>query len=80
MHKTPVRYLVIIESDGAMLAKQYDERFAHVGDIDASSEEVAVMTRGLKAAHSGNDGTWAKVLAGHGEAERRAAEVFTLDV
>jgi hypothetical protein len=80
MHKTPVRYLVIIESDGAMVAKLYDHQFGHVSDIDASSEEVAVMTRGLVAQHIGNDATWSKVLRGHGEAERRAAEVFTLDV
>lgn len=80
MHKTPVKYLVIIESDGAMVAKMYDAHYKHENDIDAGSEEVAVMTRGLKPAKSGNDATWAKVLVGHGEAERRAAEIYTLDV
>lgn len=80
MHKTPVRYLVIIESDGAMVAKLYDAQFKHENDIDAGSEEVAVMTKGLTPAKNGNDPTWAKVLVGHGEAERRAAEIYTLDV
>jgi hypothetical protein len=80
MHKTPVKYLVIIESDGAMIAKLYDAHFKNENDIDAGSEEVAVMTRGLKPAKIGNDAVWSKVLAGHGEAERRAAEVYTLDV
>jgi hypothetical protein len=80
MHKTPAKYLVLIESDGAMVAKLFDGQFAHVNDFDASSEEVAVMTKGLMPQRSANDGTWAKVLAGHGETERRAALIFTLDV
>jgi hypothetical protein len=80
MNKTPVKYLVVIESDGAMLAKLYDDQFAHVNDIDAGSEEVAVMTQGLMPTRDANDATWAKVLVGHGEPERRAARVFTLDV
>jgi hypothetical protein len=80
MHKKPVKYLVIIESDGAMVAKLYDAQFKHENDIDAGSEEVAVMTRGLTPTRSGNDATWAKVLVGHGEAERRSAEIYALDV
>ncbi|HET7793034.1 MAG TPA: hypothetical protein VFL64_06580 [Rhizobacter sp.] len=80
MHKTPVKYLVLIESDGAMVAKLYDGAFAHVNDIDAGSEEVAVMTKGLTPTRDANSPTWAKVLVGHGEAERRAALLFKLDV
>ena len=80
MHKTPAKYLVIIESDGAMLAKLFDGHYVHVNDFDASSEEVAVMTKGLMPKRDANNGAWAKVLAGHGETERRAALVFTLDV
>ena len=80
MHKTPVKYLVLIESDGMAVAKLYDAQFGHVNDIDASSEEVAVMTRGLTPTENGNDATWSRVLEGHGEAHRRAAKIFTLDV
>ncbi|MBC7955848.1 MAG: hypothetical protein H7Y33_08275 [Cytophagales bacterium] len=80
MHKTPVKYLVLIESDGAMLAKLYDGQFAHVNDIDASSEEVAVMTKGLMPQRDANNTVWAPILAGHGEPQRRVALVFTLDV
>ena len=80
MHKSPAKYLVLIESDGESLAKLYDERHVEVNDIDGASEEVAVMTRGLTPTRIGNDAPWAQVLAGHSEAERRAARVFTLDV
>ena len=80
MHKIPVKYLVLIESDGAMLAKLYDAHYAEVNDIDAASEEVAVMTQGLTPQCSGNDNTWARVLAGHGEPQRQAARIYTLDI
>lgn len=80
MHKNPVRYLVIIEADGAMIAKLYDAQYHHENDIDAGSEEVAVMTKGLTPTQNGNDATWSQVLVGHGEAERRAAQIYTLDV
>jgi len=80
MHKTPVKFLVLIESDGAMVAKLYDGQYVHVNDIDASSEEVAVMTQGLVPTRDANGSTWAPVLAGHGETERRAARIYTLDV
>lgn len=80
MHKTPVKYLILIESDGAMLAKLYDAQCRHVSDIDASSEEVAVMTQGLMPRPVANDPGWARVLVGHGEPQRAAAQVFSLDV
>lgn len=80
MHKTPVRYLVIIEADGTMVAKLFDAQYRHENDIDAGSEEVAVMTKGLTPARNGNDATWSQVLIGHSESERRAAQVYTLDV
>jgi hypothetical protein len=63
-----------------MVAKLYDSQFIHVNDIDASSEEVAVMTQGLTPEREANSPAWVKVLAGHGEPERGAALVFTLDV
>ena len=80
MHRKPVKYLVLIEADGGMVARLFDANRAHVGDIDASSEEVAVMTRGLLPACDADDATWSKVLMGDASAARLAAQVFTLDV
>jgi hypothetical protein len=80
MHKTPVKYLVLIESGGSMVARLFDAKRVHVSDIDASSEEVAVMTSGLQPRHSAEDGAWSEALRGHNGAERRAAQVYTLDV
>ena len=38
------------------------------------------MTQGLVPTRDANGSTWAPVLAGHGETERRAARIYTLDV
>jgi hypothetical protein len=80
MHSTPARYLVLIDASGAMTARLFDAERHVLGDFDASSEEVAVMTRGLVAANGADAAVWDRALAGHNAAERRAADVFTLDV
>jgi hypothetical protein len=80
MHSTPARYLVIIDSAGAMTARLFDANRHPLQDFDASSEEVAVMTRGLVGRGGAESAEWDKALAGHSRDERRVAEVFTLDV
>ena len=80
MHQPPAKYLVMIDASGAMVARLFDERRAQVAEFDAASEEVAVMTNGLAPARGATGPEWARALAGHSEAERRAAEVNTLDV
>ena len=80
MHSTPARYLVLIDASGAMTARLFDAQRRPLGDFDASSEEVAVMTQGLVAAAGADAPDWDRALAGHNAAERRAADVFTLDV
>jgi len=80
MHSTPARFLVLIDASGAMTARLFDAQRKPLGDFDASSEEVAVMTKGLAAARGADAPAWDKALAGHNALERRSAEVFTLDV
>lgn len=80
MHSTPARYLVLIDASGAMTARLFDAERRALGDFDASSEEVAVMTKGLVGSNGADGAVWDKALAGHNAAERRSAEVFTLDV
>lgn len=76
----PTRYLVLIESDGAMIARLFDAAFVQRAEFDGSSEEVAVMTAGLVPQRGATAPPWAAALAGHSEAERAAALVHTLDV
>ncbi len=80
MHGTPARYLILIDASGAMTARLFDAERRPLGDFDASSEEVAVMTQGLTGEAGADTPLWDKALAGHNAAERRAAEVFTLDI
>jgi hypothetical protein len=80
MLNVPVKYLILIEAGGPMVARLFDANRVHVLDIDASSEEVAVMTAGLVPEFGADDAAWAKALEGHNTAERKAARVYTLDV
>lgn len=80
MHKAPAKYLVLIDASGAMVARLFDAARVQVNDFDASSEEVAVMLSGLTPAAIGDTPEWQNALRGHSAAERRAAQVYTLDV
>ena len=78
--RDPTRYLVIIESGGVAIARLFADNREQVGEFDASTEEVTVMTRGLAPASGADGPEWDHALSGHSAAERRAARVYTLDV
>jgi len=80
MQSKPVKFLVLIEAGDGMVARFFDANHVHMSDIDASSEEVAVMTRGLLPEHAGNDGPWRQVLSSHNAEERDAAQIYTLEL
>ena len=79
MH-APARYLVLIETGGSVLARLFDAAHRHVGDFDASSEEVAVMTTGLTPQQGAQGREWEPTLTGHNAGERAAAQVYLLDI
>ena len=76
----PVRYVVIIDSGGSMIARLFLASRELVAEFDAGTEEVVQMTQGLPATHEASTVEWDRALAGHSAAERAAAEVYTLDV
>lgn len=80
MMRRPARTLVLIEQDGAMVARMFDDQFQLVEEFDATSEEVVTMTAGLQAQRGAEERFWDEVLGGHSTAERAAAQVYTLDV
>ena len=77
-HRKPVRYLVVIDSAGSTLARLFLETREQVAEVDAGTEEVAAMTRGLQASRSASGPEWDAALQGHSAAERRTADVYTL--
>ena len=76
----PAKYLVLIDAADARIARLFDASHRQVVEFDASSEEVAVMTRGLTPARGAAGTEWGTALQGHSAAERAGAEVYTLDV
>ncbi|MDP1692193.1 MAG: hypothetical protein Q8L49_09645 [Burkholderiaceae bacterium] len=74
------RYLVLIEAAGAMLARLFLDDRSQVAEFDAGTEEVALMTQGLAPTLGADGPEWDRALEGHSTDERRAAEVYTLDV
>jgi hypothetical protein len=79
-HRDITRYLIVIDSAGEMVARLFTETRAVAGEFDASSEEVAVMTKGLVATAGASGAEWNEALGGHSASERAGAEVYTLDV
>lgn len=80
MSNKPVKYLILIESAGAMVARLFAADRAYMGDFDASSEEVAVMTAGVMPSRGAQGPEWGSGLAGHNATEKAAALVFELDL
>ena len=79
-HRRPARYLVVISAGGPMLARLFLDTREQVAEFDAGSEEAAQMTSGLVATRGADGAEWDRALQGHSAAERRAAEVYVLDV
>ncbi|WP_280154837.1 hypothetical protein [Piscinibacter sp. XHJ-5] len=79
-HRKPARYLVVIESGGFILARLFLDTREQVAEFDAATEEAAQMMAGLSPTKGAEGPEWDKALEGHSVAERRAADVYTLDV
>lgn len=79
-HQPPARYLVVIDAGGSTVARLFLDTRVQVAEFDAGTEEVVQMTAGLVPAKGASGAEWDRALKGHSAAERRAAEVYTLEV
>ena len=77
-----VRYVVLIDaaSHGTRLARLFLASREQVAEFDAAGPEVQALTSSLLADEGTAGPEWDAALAGHSPAERRVAQVFTLDV
>jgi len=80
MHREPVKFLILIDAGGAMVARLLDANRGHVMDIDASTEEVVATINGAVPIHNGTASEWDQALAGHSTIERAQAQVYTLPI
>lgn len=79
-HREPARLLVVIDTEGAPIARLFIASLEQVAEFDASTEEVASMTSGLTAGRGAEAPQWDRALEGHTRAERAAARIYTLAV
>lgn len=79
-HRQVSRYLVVIGSSAGPVAKLFLDSREQVGEFDAGTEEVAVMTRNAASTTGTSGAEWDKALSGHSAEERAAATVYRLDV
>ena len=77
-HRQPVRFLVVIESGGAMVARLFLANRELVNEFDAAATEVANTTAGMQPAVGALGSEWDAALKGHSVLERARAEVYTL--
>jgi hypothetical protein len=78
-HRKPTRYVVVIDSAGSTIARLFLDSYEQVAEVDAGTEEIALMTHGLQPARGALGEEWDRPLQGHSTAERRNADVYTLD-
>jgi hypothetical protein len=80
MHSAPVKYLIVIDSGGSMVARLFNAERVHVVEMDASTEEVVATIDGVVPTASAAEPEWDQALAGHSAMERATAQVYTLAV
>ena len=78
--RQPARYLVVVDSGGFAVARLFLETRELVAEFDAATEEATQMTVGLVPTKGADGPEWDRALEGHSAAERRAADVYTLDI
>ena len=79
-HRPPARYLILIDAGGSAVARLFLATRVQVAEFDAGTEEAAHMTAGLVPTSGADGPEWDRALEGHSDAERRAADVYTLDL
>lgn len=76
--RMPVRYLVVIDSAGSMIARLFLDTREMVSEMNAAVEEVTSMTAGLIPVIGATSPEWDSVLAGHSDADRADARIYPL--
>lgn len=78
LHRMPVRYLVVIDAGGAMVARLFLATRELVNECDAAVTEVSNMTAGLVPEVGALGAAWDDALEGFSQEQRAGAEVYTL--
>jgi hypothetical protein len=77
-HRLPVRYLVVIDAGGAMVARLFLATRELVNEFDAAVAEVSNLTAGLVPSIGALGAEWDAGLESYSSVQRASAEVYTL--
>ncbi len=77
-HRDVTRYLVVIPAAEGPVARLFLASREQVAELDANTEEVTTMIKGLAPSMGAAGPEWDRSLAGHSAVERAAAAVYTL--
>jgi hypothetical protein len=80
LHRKPVRYLMLIDAGGSMIARLFLDTREMVTVLDAAVEEIGSMIAGLIPVVGALGSEWDHALAGHSAVERAAAKIYTLPI
>lgn len=78
-HREVTKYLVVISAPEGPIAKLLLADREQVAELDANTEEVTTMIRGLTPSVGAAEAEWDKSLAGHSSEERATAKIYTLE-
>lgn len=79
-HRRPVRFVIVIDSGGASIARLLLDDRQQIDELDGSASEVAQLIQGIGPRQGADGPEWDAALMGHSTQERRAADVYTLPV
>jgi hypothetical protein len=77
-HRQVTKYLVVVPCADGPVARLFLESREQVAELDANTEEVTTMIKGVAPSIGATGPEWDGPLAGHSAEERAAAAVYAL--
>ena len=79
-HREVTKYLIIIQGADGPLARLFLPNHEQVVELDANTEEVTAMIKGLAPSTGATGAEWDRSLASDSPEVRAVAEVYTLSL
>lgn len=80
VHRKVTKYLIVVPAPDGPIAKLLDTGREQLAELDANTEEVTTMLKGLAPVMGAAGTDWDKPLSGHSAEERASAAIYTLDL
>ena len=80
IHREVTKYLIIIHGAEGPVARLFLPSHEQVAELDANTQEVTAMIKGLTPSTGATGAEWDRSLAGHSAEVRAVAEVYTLSL